>query len=219
MNKLRMRFSKTGRAIYISHLDLMQTIQRAFNRAGYELAYSEGFNPHPIISIALPLSVGAASECELMDFRLREQTDLDQMPERLTAAMPEGIVVSEVYEPSVKLSSIKWLRISGTLEYDNADTDLMAEKLTSFFQSERIEVEKKSKKGMLLTDIRPGIKEILFTAGERAVYADMILSAAEPTINPDLLIAALRKDLPDFIPDFSKFLRLETYDSEMHLFR
>ena len=75
MNKLRMRFSKTGRAIYISHLDLMATMQRAFSRAGSRLQYSEGFNPRPQISIALPLSVGTASLCELMDFRLIEEVD------------------------------------------------------------------------------------------------------------------------------------------------
>ena len=51
MDKLRLRFEKTGRAIYISHLDLMSTMQRAFARAELELKYSEGFNPHPLISI------------------------------------------------------------------------------------------------------------------------------------------------------------------------
>ena len=55
-DKLRLRFSKTGRAVYISHLDLMQTMQRAFSRAGFALKYTEGYNPHPLISIALPLS-------------------------------------------------------------------------------------------------------------------------------------------------------------------
>ena len=56
MDKLRMRFEKTGRAIYISHLDLMHTLQRAFSRAGFRIKYSEGYNPHPVISIALPLN-------------------------------------------------------------------------------------------------------------------------------------------------------------------
>ena len=68
MDKYRMRFSKTGRAVYISHLDLMRTITRAFLRAECRLKYSEGFNPHPNISIALPLSVGCESVCEIMDF-------------------------------------------------------------------------------------------------------------------------------------------------------
>ena len=90
MDKLRLRFKKTGRAIYISHLDLMKTMQRAFSRAEYELKYSEGFNPRPQISIALPLSVGMGSVCEVMDFRLRHDADLAELPSRLTAALPEG---------------------------------------------------------------------------------------------------------------------------------
>ena len=89
--KLRLRFEKTGRAIYISHLDLMRTMQRVFLRADCPLKYSEGFNPHALISILLPLSVGVGSVCELMDFQLREEVDLAALPERLTAIMPEGI--------------------------------------------------------------------------------------------------------------------------------
>ena len=88
--KLRLRFEKSGRAVYISHLDLMRTMQRAFQRADYGLKYSEGFNPHPILSILLPLSVGASSVCELMDFSLAEEADLAALLEKLTAAMPEG---------------------------------------------------------------------------------------------------------------------------------
>jgi radical SAM-linked protein len=98
MDKLRLRFSKTGRAVYISHLDLMRTMQRSFLRAGYQLKYSEGFNPHAQISIALPLSVGTGSLCELMDFRLEGEPGLDDMPERLTAKMPEGVRALEAYE-------------------------------------------------------------------------------------------------------------------------
>ena len=77
MDKMRLRFEKTGRAIYISHLDMMRTMQRVFARAGLELKYSEGFNPHPQISIALPLSVGTGSLCEIMDFRLTSDTELE----------------------------------------------------------------------------------------------------------------------------------------------
>ena len=111
MDKLRLRFEKTGRAIYISHLDLMHTMQRAFSRAGYALKYSEGFNPHPQISIALPLSVGAASLCEIMDFRLKEDPDLTELPRKLTAALPEGIEVLEAYEPERKTAQLKWLSL------------------------------------------------------------------------------------------------------------
>ena len=66
MAEHRLLFSKTGRARYISHLDLMRTFQRAFFRADIPIKHTEGFNPHAFVSIALPLSVGFSSECEIL---------------------------------------------------------------------------------------------------------------------------------------------------------
>lgn len=219
MDKLRMRFKKTGRAVYISHLDLMQTMQRAFNRAGYKLKYSEGFNPHPTISIALPLSVGAASVCEIMDFMLAEEVDIAEMPERLTKALPEGIEVFEVYPMQRKVAQLKWLRVEGIFEYDERDYSEMAEKLTGFYAADEIIITKKTKRGMGETDIRPGIKEISFSVCEEGVKVSAIVSAQEPTINPDLIANALVQKAPEIAPDFAKFTRIETYDMDMQLYR
>ena len=144
--KLRLRFSKTGRAIYLSHLDLMRTMQRAFLRAGYQLKYSEGFNPHAQISILLPLSVGCASVCELMDFQLVGDVDLAVMPERLTAAMPEGITVQEAYPSETKSKYLKWLRVTGRYEYDTRDNAEMAEALRAFYAQEQIVITRKTKR-------------------------------------------------------------------------
>ena len=219
MNKLRMRFSKTGRAIYISHLDLMATMQRAFSRAGSRLQYSEGFNPRPQISIALPLSVGTASLCELMDFRLLEEVDITLLAARLNATMPEGITVQEIYEPTRKNAELKWLAVEGLFEYDDRKVDIMQEQLTDFFARPSIVIEKKTKRGFGEVDIRPAIREIAFTAGEDGVHVSAVLSAQSPTLNPDLLPAALRALAPGIAPDFAKFTRVETYDAEMKLFR
>ena len=219
MDKLRLRFSKTGRAVYISHLDLMHTMQRAFSRAGYALKYSEGFNPHPQISIALPLSVGAASRCELMDFKLREDADLAQLPGRLTAVMPEGIEVLEAYEPERKTAALKWQQVEGVFEYDARDPAAMAEALRAFYEQESIVITKKTKRGMGETDIRPGIRSIAFQAGAESVSVAAVVSAQEPTINPELLAEALRQKAPELAPDFAKFTRIETYDADMRVFR
>ncbi len=219
MDKLRLRFSKTGRAIYISHLDLMHTMQRAFSRAGYELKYSEGFNPHPQISIALPLSVGVASHCEIMDFRLKGDVDLTELPARLTAVMPEGIKVTECYEQINKVALLKFLEIEGSFEYDTRDTAEMAKALTDFYARESIVITKKTKRGMGETDIRPGIREINFVPGEKLVNITTILSAQEPTINPELLAEALRQLRPELAPDFAKFTRIETFDADMKVYR
>ena len=219
MNKLRMRFSKTGRAIWISHLDLMATMQRAFSRAGSRLQYSEGFNPRPQISIALPLSVGTASVCEIMDFRLLEEVDITYLPERLNATMPEGIRVLEIYEPTRKNAELKWLAVEGVFEYDERRVDIMQEGLSDFFARPAIVIEKKTKRGLGETDIRPAIREIAFAAGEEGVRVRAVISAQNPTLNPDLLAASLRALAPGLAPDFAGFTRVETYDEKMRIFR
>ena len=219
MDKLRLRFKKTGRAVYISHLDLMQTLQRGFFRAGYALKYSEGFNPHPLISIALPLSVVAATLCKLMDFRLKEDVDLAELPARLTAALPEGIEILEAYEFTRKAAELKWLRVRGVFEYDERDAASMCEALRKFYARESIVITKKTKRGMGETDIRPAIREINFSVEGTDVALEAVISAQEPTLNPDLLADALRQLQSEIAPDFARFTRLETYDKEMELFR
>ena len=219
MDKLRLRFEKTGRAVWISHLDLMHTMQRAFSRAGYALKYSEGFNPHPQISIALPLSVGAASFCEIMDFRLKTDADLRELPARLTAVMPEGIRVTDCYEQVSKAALLKYLEIEGCFEYDTRDPVEMAKALTDFFAQESIVITKKTKRGMGESDIRSAIREISFTEGEREVRLHAVISAQEPTLNPALLPDALRQLAPALAPDFAKFTRIENYLADMRVFR
>ena len=217
--KLRLRFGKTGRAVYISHLDLMHTMQRAFSRAGYELKYSEGFNPHPQISIALPLSVGAESVCEIMDFRLRQEADPKEIPARLTAVMPEGIEVSECYEQTRKVAELKYLEIEGVFEYDERDAVEMAKKLREFYAADEIVITKKTKRGMGESDIKSAIRSIEFLPGEGQVRINAVISAQEPTLNPELLADALRQKAPELAPDFAKFRRIETFDAQMKVYR
>ncbi len=217
--KLRLRFAKEGRAVYISHLDLMRTMQRAFQRAGYGLKYSEGFNPHPILSILLPLSVGMSSVCELMDFQLAQEADLTALPQRLTAAMPEGIRVLEAYPEGRKVRELKWLRIVGTLEYDTADANRMRDGLQRFFAQEAIVIRKKTKRGEGESDIAPAIRSIGFEASEGRVSLAAVISAQEPTLNPELLVSALTQLAPELAPDFAEFTRTEVYDAGMKIFR
>ena len=219
MSKLRMRFAKTGRAIYISHLDLMAVMQRAFSRADSRLKYSEGFNPRPQISIALPLSVGCASVCEIMDFQLAEEVYITLLKDKLNATMPEGIEVLEIYEATRKNAEIKWLSVEGIFEYDDREVDIILDQLPAFFARESIVVEKKTKRGFGETDIRPAIREIRFAAAEEGIAVRALVSAQNPTLNPELLPAALRALAPELAPDFAKFTRVETFDAEMHVFR
>ena len=219
--KLRLRFSKTGRAVYLSHLDLMRTMQRAFLRAGYPLKYSEGFNPHPQISILLPLSVGCASVCELMDFQLVEDVDLAELPARLTAVMPEGIAAQEAYPAEIKSRYLKWLRVTGRYEYDTRDLAEMAEALRAFYARESIVITRKTKRGEGEMDIIPAIRELGVSTDKARghVTLEAVISAQEPTLNPDHLIAALRQLAPELAPDFAAFTREEVYLEDGEVFR
>ena len=219
--KLRMRFSKTGRAIWLSHLDLMRTMQRAFLRAEYPLKYSEGFNPHAQISILLPLSVGVSSVCELMDFQLKDDVPLAEMPEKLTAVMPEGIVVHEVYLSENKAKHLKWLEISGRLEYDDRDLISIADQLVPFYQRPEIIITRKTKRGEGEMDIVPAIRKLSITLGEerKCITLKAMISAQEPTLNPDHLIAALRQQAPELAPDFAAFTRQQVYFENGEVFR
>lgn len=219
MDKLRMRFTKEGRAVYISHLDLMHTLQRAISRAGYSLKYSEGYNPHPQISIALPLSVGMSSACELMDFRLNEDADPREFLEKLNSCLPEGIRVSEVYAAERKCSLIRWLEVEGTFEYDDRPAAQMLPGLEAFFRREAICVQKKSKRGMTETDIRPMIRQMDFWEENGDVRLKALISASEPTLNPELLSGALRQLEPELAPDFAFYRRIETFTEDGSVFR
>lgn len=219
--KLRMRFSKTGRAVWLSHLDLMRTMQRAFLRAGYPLKYSEGFNPHAQISILLPLSVGVSSTCELMDFQLTEDVDVSEIPARLTAVMPEGIRVEDAYPMETKAKYLKWLQISGRLEYDHRDLMEMADSLAAFYSRPEIVITRKTKRGEGEMDIVPAIRELsIATDNQRGcVTLEAIVSAQEPTLNPEHLITALRQLSPVIAPDFAAFSRQQVYLENMEVFR
>ena len=84
---LRALFEKTGNAIWISHLDLMRVFQRAFKRAGLPLTHTQGYNPRPSVSIALPLSVGVESHCELLDFELETIRSCEEIQKLLNEKM------------------------------------------------------------------------------------------------------------------------------------
>lgn len=219
MDKLRLRFEKTGKAAYISHLDLMRVVQRIFLRAETPLRYSEGFNPHALISICLPLSVGAESVCELMDFRVKRDVDLAVLPGQLNATSPEGIRFLECYEPERKAALIKWLRVEGRFDYDNIPPEAVAEPLGGFFARESIPVTRRTKRGEGVLELCSNVRDFTCTPVEGGVKVDCVISAQEPTVNPELLVKALEQLSPELKPDFAKFRRVELYDADMNLFR
>ena len=219
MDKLRLRFEKTGKAAYISHLDLLHVMQRIFLRAGTPLKYSEGFNPHALISICIPLSVGTESVCELMDFRVTRDIDLGSLPAELNAVSPEGIRFTECREPVRRAAEIKWLRCEGTLEYDTRTPEAVIPELESFFSRESIPVTRRTKRGEGVLELAGNARGFSFAPCDGALRMECTVSAQEPTVNPELLVKAVGQLRPELAPDFACFRRLEFYDSGMNIFR
>lgn len=214
-------FEKTGRAVYISHLDLMRLIQRAFQRAKLPLTHGQGFNPRPQVSIALPMSLGMESMCELLDFKLEgEQVTPEEIRSRLNAALTEGVVVRKVYEEGRKLKDLALLRCRVTLEYDRGIPAGAEEAIRELFHRETLVVSKKSKNGMVEQDILPMIRTLtVCREGEQEMVLEALVCCQNPTLNPMLLETAVRTYLPDYAPDFARCCRLEIYDQQENVFR
>lgn len=217
---LRALFQKTADAVYISHLDLMRVFQRAFARADLHLTHSQGFNPRPSVSIAMPLSVGVESRCELLDFELDGQNiPCDQIRDRLNAVMIPGVRVLQVYENGRKLRDLSLLRCMVTLEYDRGTADEVTGQIRQLFSQPSLIVTKKGKNGPTQQDIIPLIRRMDIRAGEGTIILDALICCQNPSLNPMQLVEAINLYLPERKPDFARCQRLEIYDAEEKVFR
>ncbi len=217
MNNWRIVFEKTGRAVYISHLDLMRTFQRVFQRAAVSIKHTEGFNPHAYISIALPLSLGCESVCELLDFDAPETEDVSGLPEKLNEVLPEGIRVLTIMPRGRKAKFIKWTKWEIELVYDTPGK--REELIRRLFERESLMIERKTKKGTSDVELIGNIKEITVCGEGQNVLVTAVISAQEPSIRPDYLVEAICREIPEAAPDFRRFKRIEIFDENMEIFR
>jgi len=229
MLKVRLRFEKTGPARYISHLDLMRTFQRAFRRAGLPLAYSEGFNPHPYLSVARPLPVGVDSVCELLDFGLNENSEfeirnseLETLPGRINAALPLGLKVTEAYPATRKCQEIAWAVYWMELEWEEAVSEGGLQALRSLLDGRPLPVVRKSKKGMVEIDaaaLTGGVS--IASPDERRVVIQAALAAEETSLNPGTLLEALLAAAGEAFMPWARaaVTRLELVDDTGKVFR
>ena len=199
MSKLRLLFVKEGTAAYISHLDLLRTVQRAFPRTELDIKHSQGFHPHPIISIVLPLPVCQSSDCELLDFEVTQDTDGAGLAEKLNGGLPEGLRV---------------------LDYDRGVPEGAVQALEELFHREELLIEKRTKRKQLAeVDIAPMIRDIAFAEGENVLRAAVTVQAQNPGLNPQLLEKAIARYLPELTPDFVRVRRRQLLDADGQVFR
>ena len=220
MSKLRLLFIKEAQASYISHLDLLRTMQRAFPRAELDISHSHGYHPHPIISIVLPLPVGQSSECEMMDFTVEQTTDGSGIAEKLNTGMPCGLHVLDCYEAVRPVRELAFLKADIELEYDSGVPAGAVEQLMELFGREEIIIQKRTKrKNLADVDIAPMIQSVELRAEEGKICGTVVVQAQNPGLNPQLLEKAIAAYLPDLSPDFMRVRRKEMLDAQGEIFR
>ena len=190
----RLTYAKTGRARYISHLDMMRSMQRAFKRARIPIWYTQGFNPHAYLNFPLALPLGTDSEIEVLDVALLEELEFDEIVSRINEKMPEGLWIVKADKPMKKHTEIALARYDIAFDCVGVSADEVMQKFELFLQNEKIEVEKRSKKrGINLVDIKPHI-DLKSIEADDMVKLDIILPAGgEFNLNTSVVMEAFCK--------------------------
>jgi len=178
ITKIRMRYTKTGRLRFLSHLDLMTLVQRAAVRAHIPLAFSQGFNPHPKIAFGPALPVGMESETEYLDMETDAGIDLLTTTKALNNTLPQGMRILEMRVVPKKAASLSGsiARYIYTIEVPAVYAQELEERVQKFLSRTAVIVEKDGKQ----KDIRPCIEAIAVTLSEGTALLTVTLQDREP---------------------------------------
>jgi len=209
LNRYRIRYKKSGPMRYISHLDLLRTMERSARRAKLPLAFTEGFNPHPRVSFAAPLPVGVEGEDEYMDLELETPLQGSLLVERLNASSPPGLEILACKEIDKAGPSLMGLVDQATYLAQNIrpfsmDDRQLTEGIRTFLEQQEIVIEKKTKRGTKPKNIRPGIIDLRGTVkGERIIIEMTLKTGSRENIRPEEVLRNLGKGyLPLHVEDF-----------------
>lgn len=210
MKNVRAWFTKEGAAKYISHLDLNRVMLRAVHQAKLPIWYTEGFNPHPFLTFALPLSLGYTGKRESMDMRLLEDIPFDQMAASLNGCLPDGIHVFEITDAKMKPAAIACADFEIKLSDDSGDMKELYRQITDFLTKEKILIEKKTKSGMKEIDIKPDLGDFHPEPGDGCVFIRTRLPAGSArNLNPSLIVKAMEAALGKEL--YAGITRLDTF--------
>jgi len=222
--RARIKFEKTGAVKYVGHLDLMRYFQKAVKRAEINIKYSEGFNPHQIMSFSSPLGVGLTSIAEYMDIEINDFIPSKAAVDALNKQMVEGLkIVSFKYLPddAVKCMSALTAAFYKVTYKNSADCAAIINQVedakTKFFdESAQINIIKETKKGTRELDLKPLIYKFdVSVQNENIIYDLLLSSGSTDNIKPELVIYHLHKFLGQELDDMSLAIeRTEMYTGE-----
>ena len=221
MREVRLRFSKTGRLKYISHLDINRAMSRALKRAQIPLWYTEGFNPHPYMSFSLPLSLGVESLCESVDLRIIGDITNDEIKNRLNNILPQDIKIVDVYDDFRDNSEIVYSDYVYKFEFK--DNEAAFEKIKNVLSSDEIIALKKGKQGrkrvMKETNIKSFIDKYSISIRNDVIVLNIrLLAGLEKNLNPSLLFDTIIR-LIDMDFEWKSIARISLLDKDYKEFK
>lgn len=223
MIPVRIKFSKKGDLMYISHLDLAKTMQRIMVRSDIDIWYSEGFNPQPKIVFAVPLPVGVESDCELLDIRTTSFIDNDEIRKRIEKNFPSEMKVLDVYTPEVKFKHIAYIDYTIKLSSPKV-TDKTADEIAQLFEKE-CNVTKITKSG---NEKVVNLCEFINSISVENINGEIVIKAilcadGERYLNPELLIEAIKQNTGlltlGTTEEYYSILRNDMLNSDLTIFR
>lgn len=216
---VRLFYTKTGSAKYISHLDVMRAFQRALKRSKIDFWYTEGFHPHLYLSFALPLSLGYESIAETVDFRLVSPMTYDEILSRINAVLPTGFKAVGAAKPVMDAKRIRFADYKISFALPENDPEEVLAAWYRCFSRENVTVVKKTKRGENEIDIKPHIRlSKLRHFGEGFSFNTRLASGTELNINPELLFEAFR-NFSGLYPKDISVTRTAVYNEKMEKFR
>lgn len=218
--KIRIKFAKRGVMKFIGHLDVMRFFQKVMRRADVDIAYSEGFSPHQIMSFAAPLGVGLTSEGEYLDIEVHSTDSSYEMIERMNATMVDGMQILSyvLLDDNVKNAMSSVAAADYLVSYKDGympevfnSTQALTEAFTEFINKETINVVKKTKKSEKEVNIKPMIYDAY--ASDGAIFMKLATGSSR-NIKPELVMQAFHESLGTSLsPSALNICRLETYGS------
>ena len=196
MHRLRLKFSRGEQLKFLSHLDLMRLWERALRRAGIELAYSEGFSPHPRLSLAAPLAVGITSVAELMDVFLSRRISDSLFVEKVGPQLPGGIGIMQILPVNIEAPSLqsrlRFAEYSVDMETDRSGPDIES-RLAELLARETLPWHHARDTGERFYDLRPLING-LWLAGikdDSCIIGMLLRCDASGSGRPEQVVKAL----------------------------
>ena len=213
---IRFKFRKVGELQFISHLDLQKAMAKVLVRAKAPLWYSKGFNPHAKLIFALPLSVGAQSECEYLDVRVERAIPPLELMEHINYELTEELRFVDAYYPETALEDIYWAEYDFEIKTEGADEN-MAREIEKLLKAEQVIILKKAKdkyKHIFFkeVDIAQYVRDVSVGFDGEVIKINAKLSASinqtHPHINPENIVTMLKDKLHILSGDVTR----EQYD-------